>query len=198
MLKSENRRETFDRLHARILATAAEMLAEGGLKALTARKLGTRIGATTRVVYSHFGGMEQLIVAVYTQAFEQLRTSLNEQDASDTLPSALARFAHAYRRFALASPILFELMYGARAVQLIPTEADRVPAEPSLQLLIDLLTRFGCADHRARTNAYQFWTAIHGPVVLEVTRWIEGHDHLDAVLRAVVPLIVEDVAKSSS
>lgn len=173
-----------------LLHHAAELLAEGGLPALTARELGQRVGATTRVIYSRFGGMPQLTAVLYARAFQKLRMQLSAVVGSGELRSDLISFAQAYRRFAIENPRIFELMYGARAAEIIPTEGERTVAQPSLKVLVDIFEEHGRTVKAAREDAYVFWAAIHGPVSLEVSRWIAGPARFDRVVAMTVAALL--------
>lgn len=166
------------RLRRAILDAAAHILAEGGADALAARGLSAAVGASTKVIYSHFGGMEGVIAGVYADAFARLTAQLDEAAVGASAPAeALAAVARAYRQFALENRDLFELMYGAKARSLAPEPADRMSAAPSIEIIARLVRAGQDAGAfrpgSPRDQAYRFWATIHGPVVLEVTSWLD-------------------------
>ncbi|MGA5299155.1 TetR/AcrR family transcriptional regulator [Nucisporomicrobium flavum] len=55
-----------------LLTSAAELLDEGGLEAVTLRAVGARAGVTRGAPYRHFPDKESLLIAVGTQAWERL------------------------------------------------------------------------------------------------------------------------------
>src|ERR671932_919524 len=77
MLSSVGRRRQHDARTASALLDAAEqILHEGGIEALSVRSVATRIGTSTRAVYSVFGSKEQLLAALGVRAFEMLGTGV--------------------------------------------------------------------------------------------------------------------------
>ena len=56
----------------RLLDAAAQVLAEEGPSALTARRLTRDVGASTMAVYTHFGSMPALVREVVADGFARL------------------------------------------------------------------------------------------------------------------------------
>src|SRR5258705_10048292 len=54
---------------AKLVAAAARLLAGEGRGALTARRLGAEVGASSMAVYTYFGGMDELLRAVWRRGF---------------------------------------------------------------------------------------------------------------------------------
>jgi AcrR family transcriptional regulator len=160
-------------LRRAILAAAVKMLAKGGPEALNLRDLGAAVGATTRVVYSHFGGKPGLIAAIYADGFGRLADRMRAAaEAANAPRKKVEAIAHAYRDFARANAEVFHLMYGPAIKALAPTVADRAAAAASLQVLVDAFAAVGFTQPQARDRARRVWAAIHGPVVLELTGWL--------------------------
>lgn len=174
-------------LRTALLQAAAERLARGGAQELSARKLAEDVGASTKVVYSHFGGMPGVIRQVYARAFSQLAEALEAADHKRRPgPQRLVKIAHAYRRFARDNRVVFELMYGRRARELMPMEDDRAPAAASLDVIAGVYRDAGLPWKAARAAAYRFWASIHGPVSLEVTEWIDDAGVFEAILARLI------------
>jgi AcrR family transcriptional regulator len=169
------------------LAASVKMLAKGGSEALNLRDVGAAVGATTKVVYSHFGGKPGLIAAIYADGFGRLAQAMQTAaDNSRTPRRKIENAARAYRDFALANAEVFELMYGPAIKALAPGVTDRAAAAPSLDVLIKCYEAFRLSPVEARNRARALWPAIHGPVALELSGWLfdgEAEARFDEALR---------------
>lgn len=93
-----------------LLDIAEQLVAEGGLDALSVRRVASAIGATIRAVYSLFGSKEGLITALGTRAFTLLRDELDalpttEDPARDVVEAGVVVF----RRFTRSHPALYTI-----------------------------------------------------------------------------------------
>lgn len=158
---------------------------------------------STMAVYTHFGGMQELITAVATEGLREFAVALKVAQTDDPVADLL-RCGAAYRRFAIERPHLYRLMFGSTSVHGInaPTHnvldftiADVARAEPSFANLVDQVHRCMAAgritgnpadDRAVLAVAAQFWTVIHGFVLLELAGFY-GTDPqaLDDVLGAL-------------
>jgi AcrR family transcriptional regulator len=159
-----------------ILQAAAAIIASEGVKALTARHLAVKAGASTKIIYSHFGGMDGVTAAIYKYGFEMLTTCLTVA-ANDG--ASLHAVTLAYRQFALDNRDLFDILYGPKINAILPGERSRIVAQPSLQVLIDCF-------HADEAKARQFWARIHGAVVLELSQWLSADECIACLERAVL------------
>jgi AcrR family transcriptional regulator len=94
-----------------LLSAAEQLLAGGGLDAVSTRAVAERAGTTTRAVYSLFGSKPQLLRHLAARAFGRL-TDLVESVPQTADPAAdLISSAMAFRDWALAHPTLFYLVF---------------------------------------------------------------------------------------
>ena len=160
-----------------ILAAAALLLSEEGAGALTVRRLAEAVGASTKVIYSHFGGMPQVVAALYADGFAALATDLREAVRECAGRSArLKAVACAYQRFARTKPHHFDLMYGRRVAVMLPAPKDRMPAKPALAVIVAVFRDEGLTAGDAMSAARRFWAAIHGVVALEHSGWFDARE----------------------
>lgn len=103
-------REYDERTAAALLDVAERLIIEGGLEALSVRRVASAIGATIRAVYSLFGSKDGLIIALGTRAFTLL------SDGMDALPTTddpagdvIEAGAVVFRRFTRSHPALFTI-----------------------------------------------------------------------------------------
>lgn len=95
---------------AALLEVAERLVSEGGLEALSVRRVASAIGATIQAVYSLFGSKDGLIVALGTRAFNLLSDGLDSLPTSDDPAADLAEAGVVvFRRFTLSHPALFTI-----------------------------------------------------------------------------------------
>ena len=130
---AESRKDQRRQLRDAILTAAARLLADGGIAGMSVRALSAEVGASTKVIYSHFGGKAGIIAALYEDGFSRLtkrfRTAASGQG---TASDRLVQLAIEYRSFALTSPRLHELMFGPLVRDVLPTSDDRNPIIPAV------------------------------------------------------------------
>ena len=103
-------REYDERTAAALLDVAERLIAEGGLEALSVRRVASAIGATIRAVYSLFGSKDGLVIALGTRAFNVLGDGLDalpttDDPAGDVVEAGVVVF----RRFTRSHPALFTI-----------------------------------------------------------------------------------------
>lgn len=93
-----------------LLDVAERLVAEGGLEALSVRRLARAIGATVQAVYSLFGSKEGLVIALGTRAFNLLSDGLDSLPTTDDPAGDLVEAGVVvFRRFTLTHPVLFTI-----------------------------------------------------------------------------------------
>lgn len=155
-----------------ILDHAIDLLVTEGPAALTMRRIATRIGASTKVLYTMFGGKEGLADALYREGFARLRRAQQHVRGSDNPLAHLNDLAAAYRAHALAEPAYYRVMFE----QAIPGYRPSVEALKAAENAFDASVAAvqACIDSGVfRTgDAYEisklFWAAAHGAVSLEI------------------------------
>lgn len=169
-----SRRKAADAMRAKLLASAARILASEGISGLTARRLSSAAEASTKVVYNHFGGMPGVISALYESGFALLAAQLSEAVDRTKPRQNVTAIAHAYRAFALENPDLFDLMYGPSVTSLLPTSDSRVTARLALDVLVKAFSERLAQDPEDRARG--FWAAMHGVITLERTGWFDDDE----------------------
>jgi AcrR family transcriptional regulator len=150
-----------------VVARATELLAAGGPAALSARALADAIGGSTKLIYSHFGGMSGVRSLVRSEAMRVLGDRLQQTDAPAlSRVDRLARMATTYRQFAQDSPHLFRMLYSAPTDQAAQLDWD--PAAIGMAQGIIAPPHAPASVFDATLPAARvFWAMIHGPVRLE-------------------------------
>ncbi len=152
----------------RILVAAVEFIDECGLRALTMRALGARLGVEAMSLYYYVPGKESLLDGVVETVIDDLYGDPHvHMHTSNGWQDYLQRLAHGVRRIALAHPQVFPLI------------ATRPPAAPwvrpplrSLRWMENFLDNLiGCGfDDAAAVAAYRaFSSFLLGHLLLEVS-----------------------------
>ena len=102
---------------AQALLAAGERLAEHeGVEALSVRRLANEVGTTTRAVYSLFGSMDGLVVALGARAFELLGGAVDALAETKDPVADLVEAGLVFREFSLSHPSLFRIAVQRTAV----------------------------------------------------------------------------------
>lgn len=161
-----------DAVRTVILDHAIDLLVREGPAALTMRRIATGIGASTKVLYTMFGGKEGLADALYREGFARLRRAQQQVPRSDDPLAHLNDLAAAYRAHALAEPAYYRVMFeqavpgyrpGAEALAAAGTAFDASVA--AVQACMD---RGVFAPGDAHETSKILWAAAHGAVSLEI------------------------------
>ncbi len=91
-----------------IVSAAVEITREKGIDALTARELASKLGVSTRPIFTYFDTMDELKNEVYTFAKNLYRDYI-EQGLKAPVPNL--GVGQQYLRFAKAEPELYKLLY---------------------------------------------------------------------------------------
>lgn len=157
-----------------LLDAASRVLAEEGLAALTMRRIAREVGASTMVLYTHFGDKDGLVEALLAEGFRRFAEALRAVERADPWEH-LKAIGQAYRRFALANPTYYRLLWSHPRPEDVAErfgEARR-HGQVAFSVLTEAVTRVLAAlDRPAREvlpAAVQVWSAVHGHVSLELT-----------------------------
>lgn len=158
----------------RLIEVAADILSEDGPAALSARRLARDAGTSTMAVYTHFGGMPALVRAVVAEGFARLYARVAEVEQTDDPLLDLIASSAAYRAHALADPHLFSVMFGSASLgeYRLTTEELEVGLAAFDQLAAIVARVMAAGAIRPgdpRAVAGQFWAALHGYVMIELS-----------------------------
>jgi AcrR family transcriptional regulator len=157
----------------RLVEEAARILGEEGPSALSVRRLAAGAGTSTMAVYTHFGAMSAVVDEVATEGFRRLIDHVDAVGITDDPVADLLRSAAAYRENALENRHLYGVMFGADSVGALGgAGADAEVSSAAFRQLVDGVRRAMAAgalrDGDAGAVAAQFWSALHGYVMLEL------------------------------
>ncbi|WP_369807434.1 TetR/AcrR family transcriptional regulator [Mycobacterium sp. E3305] len=169
-----------------MLRAAVGLLHEHGPDALQTRKVAGEAGRSTMAVYTHFGGMRGLIAEVAEEGLRQFDAAL-AVPATDDPVADLFVIGAAYRRYAIRHPHMYRLMFGstsahginAPAGNVLTLTVDEIEQDvPGFVHVVRAVRRSilagritACApddDPTIVATAAQFWSQVHGFVMLEL------------------------------
>ena len=170
-------------LRDRFVAAGLNILQADGPAELTVRRVAEAAGSSTMGIYSCFGGRAGMLDAIYSRGFELLRDALAAAPtgitAADPSTKRILALARTYRRFALANPSLYALMFERPLPDFDPSPQLRAQAlELTFKLLVaevGAAAEYGLITTTDPTRtAYLLWTAIHGMVSIELTHAVRS------------------------
>jgi AcrR family transcriptional regulator len=175
-----------------LLNAASDLLAGQGPDALTVRAIADRAGCSTMGVYTHFGGKDGVVEALFIEGFERLASAMSTTPVTDDPLQDLRASCAAYRRFALDNPTHYGVMFERHLPGFAPSMESMAHAHATLELLEAMVQR--CLDAGvihpghgdAQAIAYSVWAGGHGLMSLELHRIGERDDYEERYRSATV------------
>jgi AcrR family transcriptional regulator len=166
-----------------IVNAALTFLDREGWDALTINALATQLGTKGPSLYNHVNSLEDLRRTVRMRVVGDIIGMLNTVGQGRTRDDAVTAMASAYRSYAHHHPGRYSaftrMPLGGDDPEF--TEATRAAAAP----VISVLASYGLDGDNAFHAALEFWSAMHGFVLLEMTGAMNGID-TDAVFADMV------------
>lgn len=153
------------------LVDAAEaVLVRDGPAGVTVRAVAKEAGVAPMGVYNRFGSKDGLFDALLQRAFDGLRTAVRAEGVHDPKQRLRASGVN-YRRFALAHPQQYGLMFGQQQAEDFSPELQDCAAGAFTALVEHVATAQASGLLRAGDPdalAQQIWCVVHGAVSLEL------------------------------
>ncbi|EDY56570.1 MULTISPECIES: TetR-like C-terminal domain-containing protein [Streptomyces] len=191
-------RAKLDDVPERLVRATVDLLAEQGPSAIKARSVASASGLSTMVVYSHFGGIPELMSAVADHGFKELGRAFALVPVTEDPIADLFAMALTCRRLASDNPHLYDLMFGlsTRATYRPSTGANprlsgHSPAFREAHVHItaacERLVHSGRVEQREpEVMAAQLWSMVHGYITLELAEHFVEFE--DAVAQVLLPM----------
>lgn len=153
-----------------VLVAAARLLQQEGGAALTVRRVAEAVNASTKVVYTLFGGKDGLLDALYLHSFDRFGEMLAACRPEASPADRLAAMCSAYRRFALAEPAFYQIMFGDLGKDYCAPATSRERAWLTFRQLAKVIAAAsGKVDRTAVADDTRLlWASMHGCVSLEL------------------------------
>jgi AcrR family transcriptional regulator len=126
-----------DEMTERIKAAARRQMAEHGTAGVSLRAVARELGITAPAIYNYFPRLDDLITALVVDAFSALAEAMREAEGavrSEQPADRIEAMAIAYRGWAIAHPVDFQLIYGN------PIPGYVAPAEITAPLALSAFT----------------------------------------------------------
>jgi len=172
-----------------LIKAAEKRISEGGISALSLRKLARDTGVTTMATYHHFANKKALLVQIAVNGFARLSEIMMADCSDDSEPvENVKAIMRSYFSFALENPYVYHLMFGQeiQGKPLIPEFKEA--ARNSFYLMANTLKKYlDASGHEVDADAVgmSFWGTLHGLVclvtdgtILYESRSDEKLDHL--------------------
>lgn len=182
-----------------LIEATARLLAQDGVEALSVKRVTAEIGVSTMAVYTHFGGLRELVRAVVAEGFRRLDARLNAVPLNEDLIAYLGSLGAAYRVNALANPNLYTVMFGSASLGGYRlTGEELAQGRYTFDIFADAVAQ---AMDQGQLHlgdpllaAGQLWTAIHGFVTLELAGYFDTNqpyitDEQMPVQKILLPLL---------
>ena len=164
-------------LRRALLRETVRIIHKDGIRALTLRLVGDRLGVSRSALYRHFADKSALLTAVATEGFRMLRVQTTEAwERHGKGPAAFNEMGLAYVRFAVTNPSHYRVMFGGfvRAAQ----DADLSrEGSGAFQVLVDALVALQASGAVRRDDprrlAQFVWATVHGIAMLAIDGLLE-------------------------
>jgi AcrR family transcriptional regulator len=156
-------------LRAALIECGLELIQQGGIRALTLREIGTRLGVSRSAAYRHFKDKAALLSAISEAGFLEFENIVKaaRKDAGDDFASQMDALALAYARFANEHRAEIEVM---SAAVLEAGEVTAAGGGGNLRIVEDMI-RQGQERGEIRQGdpallARVVWALVHGASLL--------------------------------
>ncbi|MEU6065397.1 TetR/AcrR family transcriptional regulator [Streptomyces sp. NPDC047082] len=170
-------------VRAEIKARAWEQIGTAGATGLSLNAIAKELGMSGPALYRYFGGRDELITELIRDAYRSLADTFRAAADSD---GGLPGLAHALRRWALADPQRYFLVYGTPVPGYHAPDDITAIAQEIMAALLDVCVAAGAEAHGPdafdahRRDAFDAHLADH-------RQWAAGHPAPPAALhRALV------------
>ncbi|MFW0788320.1 TetR/AcrR family transcriptional regulator [Gordonia sp. CPCC 205333] len=189
--KRATSRTPASQIRTSLVAAGRRILEDSGESGLTIRAVASAAGVAPMGVYNHFDGKEGLLNAVVTDGFREFATIIDASD--DDAAQRLANSGRGYRRFALANPTLYSLMFARDC------HPETEIAGNAFEVLTETI-RYGqtggiIRDGDPYSIALQVWSCVHGAMSLELGAGLPDVVEAGANFENVIELIARGLAK---
>jgi AcrR family transcriptional regulator len=150
-----------------LLRQAVTILEREGPPALRARRVADSAGTSTAALYELFGDKGGLIRGVFFEGFAALHSELLDVPTTDDARQDLVSLLAASRAFAMARPMLFELMYARPFAEFDPTAEETAVGNEIYRLSVKAVARWLKSEGSAMspTTAAHVLVATHRGLV---------------------------------
>ena len=131
------------------------------------RQIATAIGYSATTIYLHFDGKDALMLAVCSSGFDEFGATLESAARSASTPlQGIVASSDAYVEFALANPMLYDVMFVRPKEWAIAAPGDPASFQGLVGIVSAAMDSGGLRRGDPRDVAAAVWSALHGVVSL--------------------------------
>ena len=174
----------------RLVEATIRLLATSGPSEVKARSVANEAGLSTMGVYTHFGGVPELLQAVADEGFKRLATVFKRVPITDDPITDLCAMLLACRDLARNNPHLYDLMFGlsidgryspSRGTMTTIADGQSEAFKATYAILVKACARLVEAKCVRKIEpefiAPQLWSAAHGFIMLELAGHFAGMEN---------------------
>lgn len=157
------------RASAALVNAARSLLMAEGISAISVRRLAEHAGCTTMAVYSHFGGKDGILAALFDEGFAHLAAAQQAVPQGIEPADRLLRLCRAYREVASSYPHHYDLMLGQHSASHRPSPESQQHALSTFDTLVAAARlHWTCArSAQVRDLAQSLFAFSHGWAMLQ-------------------------------
>lgn len=163
------RRTASEQVSTALLSAAETVLDRDGADAVTVRSVAKEAGVAPMGVYNRFTNKDGLLAALAIRAFDDLAAAIQVQSDPGAPADRLRRACQGYRRFALAHPARYALIFAAGSPAADPASPVTARGREVFSILVDMVAGLSVRAGIDPVDAAQvMWNGQHGAVTLEL------------------------------
>jgi AcrR family transcriptional regulator len=159
-------------LRAVLIEAGLALIAGKGVRALTLREIGAKVGVSRTAAYRHFADKSQLLLAIRAAGFEKFAAALEAERAatSKNCRARLNGMGVAYVRFARENPAYFEVMFDTQPEEepAEACEAEKRAFEILEETIAEGQTKGEFRKGDTHLMACALWSLVHGISALKL------------------------------
>lgn len=173
----------------RLCDVAEGLFADHGPDAVTIRQLASALGVSAMTPYRYFADKDAILAAVRARAFDRFAQAM--EAIRDVDPTTWRYPGQAYVDWALAHPQAYKLMFDVNQ----PTFGDH----PILLKAMERARGTMATGLKGNPNikeadiplmAHSFWSAMHGPIMLQLAGLLSPAMDAHALAEATLPRLI--------
>jgi AcrR family transcriptional regulator len=166
------REDTRALLRRNLTDAADHILTTEGPNALTVRRIAEELNASTKVIYSLFGGKDGLANELYLEGCDRLRHYIEGVALANSVRDYVTGCCWAYWRFAIDNPSYYAVMFNNAIPQFQPKPENLANVATAFKILIQVLTQYQQSGklppHDPVEIVQVIWSPLHGVISLYV------------------------------
>ena len=160
-------------VRAALIDAAARLVAAHGPDGLTIRRLASEVGTSTMAVYTHFGGMDDLMREMRKEGFSRLAEYSSAVRRTRDPVADLSALGWAYCVYSMMNPHLYRVIFFEMDVDPDVAQAGFIAFEPVVTATQRCISAGRFAPAEPWALAMQLWTVAHGIVMLHLSGIID-------------------------